>query len=165
MPGQAESTVFRLLETIDRGHLIVRDASGRERAFGQPGQTPSARLLVHDGRLYSRLLRDAALGFGESYMDGWWEEADGRIVDLMGLIYRNHLGKRVRGDARLKLALLYGWLRTIATLARSRANVEFHYDTSNEFFALLLDPLMTYSCGYQLLPTTPWRRCSYRSTS
>ena len=24
----------------------------------------------------------------------------------------------------------------------------FHYDTSNEFFRLILDPSMTYSCAY-----------------
>jgi len=152
MPGSAESTVFRLLEGITRGHLVVHDAEGRERAFGQAGQAPAAHLLVHDPRFYSRLVRDAALGLGESYMEGWWEEADGRIVDLMGIVYGNDLGANVRGNPLLKLKLLYRWLQTIATISGSRANAEFHYDTSNDFFELLLDPLMTYSCGYQLLP-------------
>ncbi|HSS50016.1 MAG TPA: cyclopropane-fatty-acyl-phospholipid synthase family protein [Thermoanaerobaculia bacterium] len=152
MPEPAESTVFRLLGGITRGHLVIHDATGRERAFGQDGQAPRAQLLIHDQRFYSRLVRDAALGLGESYMDGWWEEADGRIVDLMGIVYGNDLGAKVPGNLLLKLNLLYRWLRTIATVSRSRANVEFHYDTSNEFFSLILDPLMTYSCGYQILP-------------
>ena len=30
----------------------------------------------------------------------------------------------------------------------SRRNISAHYDVSNDFFALFLDPTMTYSCGY-----------------
>jgi len=33
------------------------------------------------------------------------------------------------------------------TRARSRENVERHYDLGNDFFSLFLDPTMTYSCG------------------
>jgi cyclopropane-fatty-acyl-phospholipid synthase len=32
--------------------------------------------------------------------------------------------------------------------ARDQAVVSFHYDQSNDFFRLLLDPAMCYSCGY-----------------
>src|SRR5215212_1586790 len=152
MPGHAESTVFGLLESITHGHLVIRDDDGRERSFGSPGQSPHARLLVHDPRFYSRLIRDAALGLGESYMDGWWDEAEGRLVDLMGLIHGNNLRAKVRGNLLLKLNFLYHWLVAIATRSKSRSNVEFHYDTSNDFFELILDPMMTYSCGYQVFP-------------
>jgi cyclopropane-fatty-acyl-phospholipid synthase len=34
------------------------------------------------------------------------------------------------------------------TLARDRRAVRHHYDVGNEFFALFLDPSMTYSCAY-----------------
>ncbi|MGM0645883.1 MAG: cyclopropane-fatty-acyl-phospholipid synthase, partial [Thermodesulfobacteriota bacterium] len=30
-------------------------------------------IQVHDERLYWRMLRDKHLGFGEAYMDGWWD--------------------------------------------------------------------------------------------
>jgi cyclopropane-fatty-acyl-phospholipid synthase len=33
------------------------------------------------------------------------------------------------------------------SLARDRRAVRYHYDAGNEFFALFLDPSMTYSCG------------------
>ncbi|WP_027346687.1 SAM-dependent methyltransferase [Hamadaea tsunoensis] len=32
--------------------------------------------------------------------------------------------------------------------ARDRAAISYHYDLSNEFYELLLDPRMAYSCGY-----------------
>ena len=30
-------------------------------------------IQVHDEQLYARVLAEAALGLGESYMDGWWD--------------------------------------------------------------------------------------------
>ncbi|MFE9255320.1 class I SAM-dependent methyltransferase [Streptomyces sp. NPDC006879] len=36
--------------------------------------------------------------------------------------------------------------------ARDRAAISHHYDLSNEFYALLLDPSMAYSCGYWTRP-------------
>jgi cyclopropane-fatty-acyl-phospholipid synthase len=36
----------------------------------------------------------------------------------------------------------------VHTLLRDRAAISHHYDLSNEFYALLLDPSMAYSCGY-----------------
>ncbi len=34
------------------------------------------------------------------------------------------------------------------TVGRDRSAVRYHYDAGNEFFALFLDPSMTYSCAY-----------------
>ena len=34
------------------------------------------------------------------------------------------------------------------TIGRDRSAVRYHYDAGNEFFALFLDPTMTYSCAY-----------------
>ncbi|MFZ0044158.1 MAG: cyclopropane-fatty-acyl-phospholipid synthase family protein [Solirubrobacteraceae bacterium] len=34
------------------------------------------------------------------------------------------------------------------TIGRDRRAVSYHYDAGNEFFALFLDPSMTYSCAY-----------------
>ncbi|MEU9801936.1 cyclopropane-fatty-acyl-phospholipid synthase family protein [Streptomyces sp. NPDC051000] len=38
---------------------------------------------------------------------------------------------------------------------RDRAAISHHYDLSNEFYALLLDPTMAYSCGYWSRPDDP----------
>ena len=32
--------------------------------------------------------------------------------------------------------------------AANKANIQYHYDVSNAFYALFLDPEMVYSCGY-----------------
>jgi len=35
---------------------------------------------------------------------------------------------------------------------RDRSAISFHYDLSNEFYGLILDPQMAYSCGYHASP-------------
>ena len=53
-----------------------------------------------------------------------------------------------QGAARLlrPLRAAANWLRR-NTRAGSKRNISAHYDLSNDFFALMLDPTMTYSCG------------------
>ncbi|HTZ42273.1 MAG TPA: cyclopropane-fatty-acyl-phospholipid synthase family protein [Jatrophihabitans sp.] len=41
---------------------------------------------------------------------------------------------------------------TLHTRARDRAAIAHHYDLSNEFYGLILDPAMAYSCGYYREP-------------
>ncbi len=38
---------------------------------------------------------------------------------------------------------------------RDRRAISHHYDLSNEFYSLILDPSMAYSCGYHAAPDTP----------
>jgi cyclopropane-fatty-acyl-phospholipid synthase len=41
---------------------------------------------------------------------------------------------------------------TLHSLLRDRAAISHHYDLSNEFYELILDPHMAYSCGYFRTP-------------
>ena len=40
------------------------------------------------------------------------------------------------------------------TLGRDRSAISHHYDLSNEFYSLVLEPQMAYSCGYHATPDT-----------
>ena len=61
-----------------------------------------------------------------------------------------------KGPANLTkhLGLLYG-LKSLAhhTQAQDAANIQFHYDISDAFYALWLDPLRVYSCAYYRNPS------------
>ena len=61
-----------------------------------------ATSTVHDSRFYGRLLRDASLGVGESYMDGWWD-TDALDV-LLEKIMRAGLREKIQGSLRLRAA-------------------------------------------------------------
>lgn len=141
-----------LLRGLSSGHLTIRDDRGGEYSFGDVASGPSARVIIHDESLYSRLLRDGELGLGQSYVDGWWDEADDRLVDLFAIILQNQLDKKFRGALGVKVRVIRHHLSTLATRSRSRQNITSHYDLGNDFFQLFLDPTLAYSCGYQRQP-------------
>jgi cyclopropane-fatty-acyl-phospholipid synthase len=103
-------------------------------------------IQVHDDRLYRRVFTDGSLGFGEAYMDGWWDAE--RVDELICRIRRALLSESLRLHPKW---LLWVGLRRVfnsATRARAGAVVRQHYDLDNELYRLVLGETMTYSCGY-----------------
>ena len=101
---------------------------------------------VHDARFYERVLAGRSLGFGESYMDGWWECAriDACIARLLSC--RLHEGLAWRPGA--VWALLRAQLLNLQSRRRAFEVGERHYDLGNDLFEAMLDPRMVYSCAY-----------------
>ena len=101
---------------------------------------------VHNPRFYGRLLRDASIGLGESYMDGWW---DTHALDvLIEKILRAGLQDRVTGSWRLRLLTAKAIALNLQSHARSGRSVEAHYDIGNDLYTRMLDPRMVYTCAY-----------------
>jgi len=111
--------------------------------IGGPGP---GDIQVHDSRFYGRLLRDASLGVGESYMDGWWD-TDALDV-LLEKIMRAGLREKVTGSLRLRLLTAKAFLFNLQSKDRSGRSVEAHYDIGNDLYTRMLDPRMVYTCGY-----------------
>ena len=101
---------------------------------------------VHDERFYDRVLREGTLGLGEAYMDGWWESES--LDEFFARVLSAHLQEHLR----LTPSFLWGFLRMRLLNAQSRSRAyevgERHYDIGNDLFKAMLDPTMTYSCGY-----------------
>jgi cyclopropane-fatty-acyl-phospholipid synthase len=102
-------------------------------------------LDVHDGRFYARVLAEGTLGFGESYMDGWWDcEA---LDEMFCRAIRERLEERVPLNVRTILCYIESVVRNLQTRRRAGTVGERHYDLGNEFFQAMLDPAMQYSCA------------------
>ncbi|MEE9464742.1 MAG: cyclopropane fatty acyl phospholipid synthase [Candidatus Neomarinimicrobiota bacterium] len=101
---------------------------------------------VHNQRFYHRLLRDGALGFGESYMEGWWDCDD--LVELVNRIYRGQLDTIITGNWRTTLHVLRTRLFNLQKLSRAFQVAQQHYDVGNDLYRAMLDRRMVYSCGY-----------------
>lgn len=100
---------------------------------------------IRDSRVFRRVLLHGSLGAGESYMDGWWE-----VRDLSGMFDRLMRSGQIDRFSQL-WQVLWRWrkrLMNLQSIARSRIVAEQHYDLSNEFYRLWLDPTMAYTCGY-----------------
>lgn len=119
---------------------IVRGAVG--------GRVPGApRMLLHrPDDFFGRIADSGLIGFGEAYMAGDWS-----APELTAVL--TALASRI--DTVVPAALQ--GLRSVflprtpqhhhGARADTRANIAHHYDLSNEFFSLFLDPTLTYSCA------------------
>jgi cyclopropane-fatty-acyl-phospholipid synthase len=102
--------------------------------------------VVHDPRVFARVLTLGNLGLGEAFMDGDFTVEDGRLPDVLTLLARSRLDRTLSRHPRLVAQAL--WMR-LAHARQGRAqNVRSHYDLGNDLFTAILDPTLAYSAGY-----------------
>ncbi len=146
MPALARRAVTSRLVQLRHGRLLLHEG-GRTTSWGDPAASP-VELVVEDPRFYQAVAFGGAVGAGEAYGEGWWSSPD--LTGVVRLMLRNRqaLDGLETGWSSLvqPVRRLGHWLRA-NTRSGARRNIAAHYDLSNEFFALFLDPTMTYSCG------------------
>jgi cyclopropane-fatty-acyl-phospholipid synthase len=127
-----------------------------------PGTAPGPRLTVRSPRAAAHVLyHPIELGVGRAYVSGEIEVDDLDAAVEMVREWKPPVLDRAT-KARLALAAVQAAGLTKPppppaaelvpqgrryTLARDRRSVRHHYDLPPEFFALFLDPSMTYSCA------------------
>ncbi len=88
------------------------------------------------------LIKPSLSSLGEAFVEGLID-VDGPIREI--ITSAEGLSRSAdREDFRGKLP---GWIAR-HTRRTDRKAIEYHYDVSNEFYALWLDPAMVYSCAY-----------------
>jgi len=103
-------------------------------------------IRVRDPRFFDRVLSDGTLGFGESYMDGWWEcEA---LDQCMERIFRARLDQQARRNRELVLLALKARLSNRQSRRRAFEVGRRHYDIGNDLYRAMLDPWLQYTCAY-----------------
>jgi cyclopropane-fatty-acyl-phospholipid synthase len=138
--------VLRSLARLRGGALELEEHGVRQVLGDNDGL--AARVTVRDPRFWRRVALGGSLGAGESYVDGDWEVDD--LTALVRLLVRNHPARNGLDGGlsllRRPLDLAYALLRRNSR-AGARRNIADHYDLGNDYFALMLDPTMTYSSG------------------
>ncbi len=109
---------------------------------------PRLQLIVRDMHALLHLARGAIGRVAEDYVEGRLD-IEGRLRDLMAvapaLLGRDPTHERAGLVQRIQRAL---WERMSHTQARDAAQIQHHYDVSDDFYALWLDPRRVYSCAY-----------------
>ena len=152
----------RLLANYPARDFAVRcwDGTTWEAAAGQP--TRCTVVLKHPGSVRSMFWPPSRLTLCEAYiyddfdiegdMESFW--AVGKYLNELRLPLRERLRlgarlfrmpKQKRARTGRQAARLTG---APHSLERDRQAVAYHYDVSNEFFALFLDRRMVYTCAY-----------------
>lgn len=109
-------------------------------------------IQVNDPETYHRILTSGSLGFGESYMDGLWECQS--LDELITRLLRFDIDRKVCGLLRFRLLFtgavhfLAHKLINLQSKGRAFQVAERHYDIGNDVYQAMLDPTMSYSCGY-----------------
>ncbi|MEL5690972.1 cyclopropane fatty acyl phospholipid synthase [Serratia ureilytica] len=137
-------SVDELAQKNDRWYRIVEEMLAEA---GVAINGPRAwDIRVHNPALFKRILQEGSLGFGESYMDGWWEceRLDMLFTRILQAGVDERLPKSLSDIARIAYARLFN------RQSRKRAWQvgKEHYDIGNDLFRAMLDPYMQYSCGY-----------------
>jgi cyclopropane-fatty-acyl-phospholipid synthase len=141
----ARALVLALLGRIPEGELTVWE-HGKRFVLGRGD--PKAAVWINSPRAWMLLLRGSR-GMADGYIDGIWEADE--LSSVVRVAARNvqvlDRWRRRMTVARVPLQALRG-LRRANSRARSRHDIAAHYDLGNDFFALMLDETMMYSCAY-----------------
>ena len=103
-------------------------------------------IQVHDDRFYSRVLSDASIGLGESYMDGWWDCP--AIDQLINRVLKAHLDEKVKDDTRYLYQAVRAKVFNRQSSSRAYEVGVKHYDLGNDLYRAMLDKRLNYTCAY-----------------
>jgi cyclopropane-fatty-acyl-phospholipid synthase len=156
--GFYEKIILGLLSKMEMGRLSVTMPDGDVVTLGNGEGNVSADIQVHDPEFFRRCVLYGDIGFGESFVDGEWTTNDIREVIKWFLLNVDNApgvsGSKVQGLFlnALKVFNKIAHFNRSNSLKGSKKNISEHYDLNNDFFALFLDPSMTYSAAYFRTP-------------
>ncbi|MCW8471572.1 cyclopropane-fatty-acyl-phospholipid synthase family protein [Fluoribacter gormanii] len=140
---------FKLLNGITHGAVEVNDHESRY-VFGHEQEkndlTPT--ININNPNAYRAILLGGSVGAGKSYIDGNWDTND--LQKLITLFIKND---SLFNNIESPIARFFNLMRTISyklknnSVRRAKENILAHYDLGNDFFKLILDPSMMYSCA------------------
>lgn len=124
-------------------------------------------MQIHDPRFYWKVATEADLGLADAYINGYFSFADQRegLLNLFLILIANRDAHKSSSNiASRRSYISRGWWTPLLltagvasskyilshvsrknTVKQARRNISEHYDLSNDFFALFLDPTMSYS--------------------
>ena len=150
----------RAMKKLKYGSLTVKEGDNVD-VYGK-GE-PSASLFIQSPAAYQRLVVNGTMGAAKAYIKGEWSTNDLYQLCLLSLHNKetfaqidNPIAHAIGSFRNLTLAL------TPNTFKRAKERIIAHYDLGNDFFKLILDPTMMYSCAIFDAETTSLEQASLR---
>ncbi|HZZ19869.1 MAG TPA: cyclopropane-fatty-acyl-phospholipid synthase family protein [Opitutaceae bacterium] len=162
-PAKASAWRGAVLESfagMNHGSLRIEMPGGTVALFGSGAQElplgvgGSATIRVARECFFRKCVLSGDIGFAESFMDGDWTSPD--LVAVISWFILNvdeaptmSGSSRMRGFALNLLRIMnkVGHVLRPNSRALAKKNISEHYDLSNDFFSLFLDPSMMYSAA------------------
>lgn len=103
-------------------------------------------IQVHNDQFYQRVLAESSLGFGESFMDGWWD-CDA-IDQLVCKMHKANVREKVKGNLKVMLPVVKSKLLNLQAKTRAYEIGKKHYDIGNDLYQRMLGRTMAYTSAY-----------------
>ncbi len=141
--------LMKKFNELSFGYIILID--GKEKfIFGDKQSERKVTVTVLSQEFYVFMGSGGVLGASEAYTAGFWKSND--LVLLVKIILKNQsiLKSIDSGLSKVFLNFINGFIHNGRqnTLNGSKKNILAHYDLSNDFYKLWLDPTMTYSAAF-----------------
>jgi cyclopropane-fatty-acyl-phospholipid synthase len=133
MKKQAFNQFFKGLKGIP---FLVSYWDNTIETFGEG--TPKFNLIFREEVSLAKFIKEPVMTFGEGYMNGQID-VEGKLEDLLQAAHLNH--------SVFWSKALNQWGK-LPSIRKQKEQVQHHYDVGNAFYALWLDPSMSYSCAY-----------------
>ena len=163
-PSAFRAPVLRAFGAMNAGHLRIElpngsthelgthaDATRRTLPLGLPAE---AHITVRREAFFKKCFWSGDIGFAEAFIDGDWETPNLTAVVAWFILNLENAptlsgSQRTRSLALnlLRFANRAGHLFRPNTRTTARRNIREHYDLSNDFFSLFLDPSLMYSAA------------------
>jgi cyclopropane-fatty-acyl-phospholipid synthase len=147
--GFAKNQLLKRLQQMPRGYLLIEDGDELH-GFGNPADEidVKAKIVIQDPGTYRDIAFGGSIGGAEAYMLGKWTTPN--LVDVVRLMSVNIDFLNEMDDSKSVLQRVGDkvfHLLNRNTEKQARDNISRHYDLSNDFFELFLDPEMMYSAA------------------
>ena len=149
-----EKVIIDLLSKMELGRLNLTLPTGELLQIGNGEGGITANIEIKSYTFFKRCVLYGDVGFGEAYVDGDWETSNINNVISWFLLNVDNAPSVSGSNTKafvlnsLKFFNKLSHLKRANSVNGSRKNISQHYDLNNDFFALFLDPTMTYSAAY-----------------
>jgi len=158
--------VFSIFERFSKGCIKLRLPEGETIELGD-GDGVECQLDILNEKFFKHVVLNGDIGFGEAYVMKYWDTPSVSKVIQWVVFNIESVPGASGGD---KASIGFNLLNTVFRLKHkfkanthegSRKNISYHYDLSNDFFSLFLDPSMTYSSAYFTQPDMTLEEAQY----
>lgn len=138
-----QKQLLRFIESLRRRRPLPLRIELWDGSGADLGAEPAVTVRLRRASAARHFLTPTFDGLGQAYVEGEID-VEGSLRDVMAVA--DNL-TRLSYDKPMLGSLPTDWLAR-HTRTTDRKAIEHHYDVSNEFYALWLDPQMVYSCAY-----------------
>jgi cyclopropane-fatty-acyl-phospholipid synthase len=143
-----EAFFKKIAKNLGTGSLVVSTPGAKTLEYHGSIPGPRADMIIKDWNIIKDVIKQGEVGFLKAYQMGLLETSNLANLIIIGILNEMPFKEffDLSGIKKYIYRLYTSFIRR-NSMKGSRDNIRAHYDLSNDFFSLWLDPSMCYSSG------------------